>query len=188
MKEVFADRLIKKIEESESLLIAGFDPVYEQFPQFLKKLPVIEAVQKFYEFALLALTGKISSVKPNIAFFEQYGVAGLEVYARICAQARAQGFLVISDIKRGDIGSTAQAYAKAFLPAGAPFESDAITVNPYLGFDTVDVFLESCVEHGKGIFVLLRTSNPGSQSLQGTIEDQNSPLVKVSKYLGENDW
>lgn len=121
--------------------------------------------------AVIEATGEFAvAVKPQIAFFEVFGAFGIESYFRIVRFAQKQGLLVVGDIKRADIGSTAAAYAKAFLGGGEDGNSpvlDSITVNPWFGTDGVQPFIEMATSRGCGIFVLVRTSNPSSMELQG---------------------
>ncbi len=179
----FADRLTKKISETGSALVAGFDPILETLPPFLIKEAsrhstteeaVFGVLTEFYKISIETLRTKVAAVKPNIAFFEQYGVGGIRAFSWVCSALRDNGILNVIDAKRGDIGSTAQAYSRAFLgrvplfgKKEAFFDGDALTVNPYLGFDTIEPFLEDCKEYGKGLYVLVRTSNPGSAQVQG---------------------
>ncbi len=180
----FADRLIASIAQSKSFIVAGFDPQIEAFPQCIlddaakrtssNDEAVYAALVNFHQLALDALVGKVAAVKPNIAFFEQYGIAGLRAFASICSMIKERKLPIIADIKRGDIGSTAQAYSSAYLgqvslfgKKQAVFDVDAITISPYLGFDTVETYFKDCQEFGKGLFVLVKTSNPGSASIQG---------------------
>ncbi len=203
----FADKLQASIERSNSFLVAGIDPRIEDFPKFLldevksrftsKEDFIYGALTSFYALALATLNTKIACVKPNIAFFEQYGLSGLKAFADIVKLAQELGLPVIADAKRGDIGSTAAAYSAAFLGRSElfgekfpVFDADALTVNPFLGFDTLEVFLKDCVAYGKGLFVLVKTSNPGSAALQGTFNsgsDSNQPNVseKVAAWLAE---
>lgn len=180
---IFADRLMERIKVSKSFLVAGFDPVVEALPPFCVDQftrgtqtsadAIYELLVGFHQVALDACHDKVAAVKPNIAFFEQYGVAGLKAFKQVCELAKERGLLVIADVKRGDIGSTAKAYSKAFLGKstllGKPIEAfnvDAITISPYLGFDTIETYFDDCREFGKGLFVLVKTSNPGSAALQ----------------------
>ena len=200
----FADRLAQTILTTGSYLCAGFDPQPETFPEFLKEEAaaisptdeefVYTLLQSFYAVAIDALKGQVAAIKPNIAFFEQYGLGGMLAFAEIIAHARRSGMIVILDAKRGDIGSTAQAYADAFLGTAtflgrkvSGFSVDALTVNPFLGFDTLEPFITRCDEHGKGIFVLVKTSNPGSGDLQGvrSMGREESISVRVARYLAE---
>ncbi|WP_431791629.1 orotidine-5'-phosphate decarboxylase [Microbacterium paraoxydans] len=113
-----------------------------------------------------AAAGRVGVVKPQVSFFERYGAAGFAALEDVLAAARAAGLLVIADAKRGDIGSTMSDYAQAWLPAGAPLEADALTVNPYLGVGALEGAFALAEEHGKGLFVLAATSNPEATVLQ----------------------
>ncbi|MCT1365591.1 orotidine-5'-phosphate decarboxylase [Microbacterium sp. p3-SID131] len=113
-----------------------------------------------------AAAGRAGLVKPQVSFFERYGAAGFAALEEVLAAARAAGLLVIADAKRGDIGSTMADYAQAWLPAGAPLEADALTVNPYLGVGALEGAFALAEEHGKGLFVLAATSNPEATVLQ----------------------
>ncbi|AQA24185.1 orotidine 5'-phosphate decarboxylase [Rhodococcus sp. MTM3W5.2] len=114
-----------------------------------------------------AFVGDVALVKPQVAFFEAYGSAGYAVLERTISVVRAAGTLVIADAKRGDIGSTMAAYSQAWLGEDAPLASDAVTVSPYLGFGALEPAVELATEHGRGLFVLARTSNPEGGQLQG---------------------
>lgn len=180
----FADRIQDSIIRSHSHLVAGCDPLIEKLPSFLLREAenrggsdqgIIEFILGiFCDLFTTAVSGKVAAVKPNIAFFEQYGIAGVSAFANLCSALKKQNIPVIIDAKRGDIGSTAAAYSAAFLGTQSilgkrvsSFEGDALTVNPFLGFDTLEPFLKDCHEHGKGIFVLVQTSNPGAKDIQG---------------------
>jgi orotidine-5'-phosphate decarboxylase len=133
-------------------------------------------LSNFSELFLSAVVGRVAAIKPNIAFFEQYGLPGLTAFSRLCAAAREKGVPVVIDAKRGDIGSTAAAYSAAFLRGVSvgsrkfhAFEGDALTINPFLGFDTLEPFLKDAQECGKGLFILVQTSNPGAKALQGLV-------------------
>ncbi|NDC38545.1 MAG: orotidine-5'-phosphate decarboxylase, partial [Proteobacteria bacterium] len=202
MSDNFADRLAETILKTGSYLCAGFDPQPQAFPEFLKEEAtaisptdeefVCTLLQSFYTVAIDALKRHIAAIKPNIAFFERYGLSGMLALAEILSHARRVGMLVIMDAKRGDIGSTAEAYADAFL--GVPeflgrrlsaFPVDALTVSPFLGFDTLEPFITRCQEHGKGVFVLVKTSNPGSSDLQDvkSLGREESISVRVARHL-----
>jgi orotidine-5'-phosphate decarboxylase len=136
------------------------------------------AVEGFLSAVVDRLTGRVAVVKPQIAFFEQMGSAGIAVLERLVAQARGAGLLVLLDAKRGDIGSTAEGYACAYLEPGSPCSADAITLNPYLGLDTLEPFASRAEAHGRGLFVLVKTSNPGSGDLQDQ-EVKGEPVYEV---------
>lgn len=199
----FADRLQASIEKSGSVLVAGCDPVIDALPPFLLAEAtrrhntdqgiISHVLESFGEAFLAAIAGNVAAVKPNIAFFEQYGLAGLSAFEKLCREIRAQGIPVITDAKRGDIGSTAAAYSAAYLGqatvGGKPyraFETDALTISPFLGFDTLEPFLKDCVLHGKGLFVLVQTSNPGAKALQGLSADGSTVSQHVARWLAQH--
>lgn len=127
--------------------------------------------------------GKVAVVKPQSGFFERLGPGGMAAMAAVTRAAREAGLLVLMDAKRGDIGSTAEGYAEAFLSAGAFFESDALTVNPYMGLDTLEPFAKRAAAHGKGLVVLVRTSNPGAADFQ-LLDTGGKPLyIRVAESL-----
>lgn len=168
-QDPFFDRLEAVRSEKRSTLCVGIDPRLERMPVELRQAAGDDVEELLVRFGteVLDLTAPCAACwKPQIAFFEAHGLAGLRAYARVLAEARGSGCLVIGDVKRGDIGSTAKAYAAAFLRPGADLEVDAITVNPYLGRDALQPFVTAAQEHGKGIYVLVKTSNPGSADLQ----------------------
>ena len=195
----FADRLQASIVSSKSSLVAGCDPVLEKLPSFLldeaqratkSDSEFIEwALSRFGDIFLAAVAGKAAAIKPNIAFFEQYGLPGLNAFKRLCDAIRAARVPLIIDAKRGDIGSTAAAYSAAFISGvtirgtrNVAFECDALTINPFLGFDTLEPFVADCERYGKGLFILLQTSNPGAKDIQGL----ESKGKTVSGYVA--DW
>ncbi len=123
-----------------------------------------------------AAHGEAGIVKPQVAFFERFGSAGYAALERVLADARAAGLLVIADVKRGEIGTSMEAYGEAWLTPGSPLEADAITVNPFLGVGTLDSTLDLAVQSGKGVFLLAATSNPEGASVQKAIV-QSGPRV-----------
>jgi orotidine-5'-phosphate decarboxylase len=127
--------------------------------------------------------GKVAVVKPQVGFFERLGPGGMAALAAVTRAAREAGLLVLMDAKRGDIGSTAEGYAEAYLSAGAFFEADAVTVNPYMGLDTLEPFAQRAEANGKGIVVLVRTSNPGASDFQ-MLDIGGQPLyIRVAEAL-----
>ena len=112
------------------------------------------------------VAGRACVIKPQVGLFERLGPDGMRALQRVCHAAQAAGLIVIADAKRGDIGSTAEGYAQAYLGKSAPFPCDAVTVNPYMGIDTLEPFLAAAESNGKGVVVLARTSNPGSADFQ----------------------
>ncbi len=142
------------------------------------------AVEAFCLAVIDQLTGRVAAVKPQIALFEQLGSAGVAVLERVQAAARARELLVVLDAKRGDIASTADAYARAYLEPGAPLAADALTLNPYLGLDTLEPYLRLAETAGRGVFVLVRTSNAGARDLQDLPVDGAPLYERVAQALG----
>jgi orotidine-5'-phosphate decarboxylase len=161
----FADRLAEAVEHRRSQLVVGLDPRLDLLPVELRGEAVLgrpEAASAFARFCcglVDAVAPYVVAVKPQVAFFELLGSDGIAALERVCSYARSAGLLVIADAKRGDIGSTARAYAATFLePRGeGPPLADALTVNTYLGHDSIEPFLQACRLHGAGIFCGLRT-------------------------------
>src|SRR5712691_776708 len=165
----FADRLVEAVERKRSQLVVGLDPVADQLPVELGAAE--DAASAFARFCcgiIDAVAPYAVAVKPQSAFFEALGADGVRAFEEVCAYGRSAGLLVIADAKRGDIGSTARAYAAAFVePRGAaPPLADAVTVNPYLGRDALEPFLAACRREGAGLFCLVKTSNAGGADVQ----------------------
>ncbi|MBU0577954.1 orotidine-5'-phosphate decarboxylase [Patescibacteria group bacterium] len=180
----FADRLINRISELNNPTVVGLDPRLAQIPDFIKEKAVDEfgetkeaaaaAILEFNMGIIDAVSDIVPAVKPQIAFYEYYGHEGLKAYEDTVSYAHEKGMLVIGDAKRNDIGSTATAYAAAHIGTIDLFgeevpgiNADALTVTPYLGTDGIVPFTKVCQEQGKGIFVLVRTSNPSADEIQG---------------------
>ncbi|MEM8885708.1 MAG: orotidine-5'-phosphate decarboxylase, partial [Planctomycetota bacterium] len=151
-----------RFQERGSALCVGLDPV-------AARLPAGETIGSFCEKVVARTAEHAACFKPNIAFFEVMGAAGLEELARVFAACRKEGVPVLLDAKRGDIGSTAQLYAEAYL-ADTDLGADALTVNASLGLDTLEPLLAMARAHDRGLFVLLRTSNPGAPTFQDGME------------------
>jgi orotidine-5'-phosphate decarboxylase len=174
----FSDRLIEAVRAKDSRSAVGLDPRIDQMPAFARSSDACAAITAFHELVLDAVADLVPAVKPQLAFFEQYGVAGMQAFDNTVEAAKRRGLLVIADGKRNDISSTAEAYANAYLgPDG--FDCDALTVTPYMGRDTLLPFADACAKYGKGMFVILKTSNPGSRDF----EDQ--PLESTGRPLYE---
>jgi orotidine-5'-phosphate decarboxylase len=168
----FADRLAHAVQETGTPLVVGIDPWPERLPGLRPGMGRAELAQLARGFGLAvvgAAAGQVPALKPQFAFFEALGPAGMQALADICVAAREAGLLVIGDANRGDIGSTATAYAEATLAEDAPFPCDALTVSPFLGPDTLQPFLRAADANGRGLFVLLRTSNAGSDRWQAPV-------------------
>ena len=140
----------------------------------------VEKVEKFCFSLLDTAVGFVPAIKPQIALFEQLGPDGMKLLSSLCKHAHSQNFLIIMDAKRGDIGSTSQAYANAYLGKHAPFPSDALTINPWLGIDSLEPFFKKASETSSGLFVLVHTSNKGSKDIQ---EISLSTGIKCYEHL-----
>ena len=160
----FGARLVKAVAARGPLCV-GIDP----HPGLLTGWGLTAdaaGLERFALGAVDAVAGEVAVVKPQSAFFETYGAAGVAVLERVIAEAAAAGALVLLDVKRGDIGSTMAAYAQAYLADGAPLAADAVTLSPYLGFGSLDPALDLAAATGRGVFVLARTSNPEGAAVQ----------------------
>jgi orotidine-5'-phosphate decarboxylase len=190
----FADRLAHAIREKKSVVCVGLDPRLEKLPAVVREnTPPPAAATAFCLAIIDAVADVVPAVKPNIAFFESFGVLGVAGYAEVCRRARERGLLVIGDVKRGDIGSTAEAYARGLLGPCAEGRAedrlchhDAVTINAYLGADGVLPFAMAARGNGQGLFLLVKTSNPTSAELQdlelaagGTVAQEMARLVET---------
>jgi orotidine-5'-phosphate decarboxylase len=180
----FADRFVLSARRLGHPLCVGIDPHLALIPSVFRagamlpgKPETAAAVESFCLALLDRVAGRVAVVKPQSAFFEALGPAGAGVLARVIEAARARGLLVLLDAKRGDVGSTAEAYAAAYLGEGAPFAADALTLNAYLGLDSLDPFRAAAERSGAGLFVVLRSSNPGARDLQD-LPVQGRPLYE----------
>ena len=173
------DKLIDAIKRTDNPSVIGLDTCVDYLPEDMKAkcLTLDDAanyITKFNFDLVDALKDVVPAVKVQVAYYEMYGVAGMRAFKDTLAYARANGMIAIADIKRNDIGSTAAAYSKAYIGATelaggvkvTPFESDFVTVNGYLGSDGIKPFVADCEKNDKGIFVLVKTSNPASGELQ----------------------
>ena len=191
----FADRLAEAVERKRSQLVVGLDPRLDLLPVELRGEAVLgrgDAANAYARFCcgiVDAVAPYVVAVKPQLAFFEALGADGVGALERVCGYARSAGLLVIADGKRGDIGSTGRAYAAAYLEprGGEPPFADAMTVNTYLGGDSVEPFLQACRLHGAGIFCLVRTSNAGAGDVQElTLSDGRRVWQHVAGLVA--DW
>ncbi|MFO8080728.1 MAG: orotidine-5'-phosphate decarboxylase [Armatimonadota bacterium] len=196
MSEHFADRLMAAIKEKGSRICVGIDPVVERLPCTIgDEGDRIGQVRAFCTGILRAVADHCAVAKPNSAFFEALGPQGMGLLHDVIGEAKRLGLLVILDAKRNDIGSTAEAYAKAIFGGGGAVP-DAVTVNPYLGSDGVQPFIEAAEACGGGIFVLVKTSNPSSAQLQDLKVDGKPVYHHVaelvddwgSAHVGESGW
>ncbi len=195
----FVDRLHQAIQTKNTPALVGLDPRWDQLPEELKKtasgqggtLDCIHAraYEAFCSRIIDVVAPLVPAVKPQSAFFEACGPAGVEALRNVIKAARNAGLIVICDAKRGDIGSTAQAYAAAYLagedPDAAPFAADCLTVNPYMGVDTLQPFVDRAQQVGAGIYVLVRTSNPGARDFQDRETDSTKLFENVADRVEE---
>jgi len=194
MVDHFGDRLAEKIRKTKSFLCLGVDPHLDLIPEIFddhNETNKITKVEKFCFSLLEVVIGKVPAIKPQIALFEQLGPEGMSLLSSLCKYAHSKDLLVIMDAKRGDIGSTSKAYASAYLGINAPFPSDALTVNPWLGLDSLEPFFKKALDTGSGLFVLVHTSNKGSQDIQEVLINNNlkcyEHLAKILKPIIEKN-
>ena len=188
----YIQRLHAAMIAKHTAALVGLDPRFEQLPSSViraaerrgtsDRRAVMAAAYEEFCFRIIDVVAPlVPAVKPQAAFFEECGPEGLQALSRVIRRARDSGLVVICDAKRGDIGSTAEAYAAAYLagedPDAAPFGADALTVSPYLGSDTLDPFVRAATERHGGIYVLVRTSNPGAGAFQD-LQADGRPLYQ----------
>jgi orotidine-5'-phosphate decarboxylase len=172
------DQLVSAVDMHASPACVGIDPVYAKLPDSLQQGSETEALAAFSLGVLDAIKGQVPAIKPQSACFERYGSAGYTILERVIAKGRELGFVVILDAKRGDIGSSAQHYAKGAADMGAHF----ITVSPYMGPSTIEPFLDA----GLGVFALARTSNPDSDEVQlNELRDGRRVVHAISSMISK---
>lgn len=200
----FSDRLMDAVDAKENPSCVGLDPRFEWIPEHLREMcreefgETLEAVSRcFIEFnrAIIDAVEEVAAVvKPQMAFYEAYGAPGVNAFVETVNHAKRRGMLVIEDAKRGDVGDTAKAYSDGHLGrvqswsgVEESFDVDAVTVNPYLGFDGIKPFVEDCIRYEKGVFVLVKTSNPSSSQLQDvpTIQTSTPPPELLSRLVAD---
>ena len=189
------NQLVSKIQKTGAPIVVGLDPMMKFVPEHIKKKAfeeygetlegAAEAIWQYNKGIVDAVYDLIPAVKPQIAMYEQFGIPGLVAFKKTVDYCKSKGLVVIGDIKRGDIGSTSSAYAVGHIgkvqvgsKTYAPFDEDFVTVNPYLGSDGVKPFIDVCKEEKKGIFVLVKTSNPSSGEFQDRLID-GKPLYEL---------
>jgi orotidine-5'-phosphate decarboxylase len=197
------DLLVQKIKEKSNPSVAGLDPKIDYVPQYIREKAyaeygknlkgATEAIWEFNKGLIDALYDVVPAVKPQSAFYEMYGLPGEEVLHRTISYAKEKGLYIILDVKRNDIGSTAEAYSKAYLGKvdieGELVDAcpvDCCTVNPYLGTDGIKPFVDDCKEFDKAIFALVKTSNPSSGELQDKLIDGRHLFEIVAECV--NKW
>ena len=211
MSDNFADRLAQAVRTKENPIVVGLDPVYRRLPkQIIERKDLndemdieaaIDAILEFSTKVLRIIAPLVPAVKFNSAFFEKYYWEGVEAYYSLIQEADALDLEIIGDVKRGDIGSTAEAYAEAhlqnprFVDMDDVVAPDAITINAYAGIDTITPFARTAVQQGKGVFVWVRASNPSAAVLQDfadadgkkffeLLAEQVATLAVEPQYMG----
>lgn len=194
------DKLINRIKETNNPTVMGLDPRYDMIPESIRTKysedieGACKAILEFNKELIDSVYDIVPAVKPQIAFYEMFGAEGIKVFNETCKYAKQKGMIIIADVKRGDIGSTAAGYSNAYLgktPIGQEkvsiYDVDFVTVNPYLGIDGVKPFIDDCKEYGKGIFILVKTSNKSSGELQDLkLENGTTIYEKVAELV--NSW
>ncbi|TWT48859.1 orotidine-5'-phosphate decarboxylase [Botrimarina hoheduenensis] len=185
----FADRLTSAVREKRSPLMVGLDPRLDQLPVSLRpplEASAAERADAFCEFCrgvIDAVADFTPIVKPQVAFFEELGPAGMVALGAVIEEAHRAGLLVCVDGKRNDIGTTAQAYANGWLGEQSPWRGDALTVSPYLGDDSLEPFTKLAAERDAGVFVLVKTSNPGGALWQDLEAEGKTLYRRVGEYV-----
>lgn len=185
MTQNFADRLVEAIDKKRAPCVVGLDSALEAMPKdTLEALEVSSdaprkvaagALVRFNKMVIDVICDLVPAVKPNAAFYERYGSDGILALEQTIAYAKERGLIVILDAKRGDIGNTAQAYASAYLRDSTSHSdyngqgADSLTINPYLGEDTLEPYCKQCAKSGTGVFILVRTSNKGAAAFQDLV-------------------
>jgi orotidine-5'-phosphate decarboxylase len=200
--ETFSDRLMAAIDHKGCPIVVGLDPRLDLMPPALVRSffrrhgethqAASLAIRDFNLRLLDVLAPHVPAVKVQVAFYEAFGPEGMAAFAETLREAHTRGLIVIADVKRGDVELTAQAYAAAYLGASLPgvqlppgFEADAITVNAYLGGDGVRPFVDAARAHGKGLFILVKTSNPTSRDVQDALVDGFPLYERMARLLAQ---
>lgn len=196
------EKLVEKIKKLEAPIVVGLDPTLDLMPKFLMDKAIKEkgetleaaadAIWEFNKKIVDAVYELIPAVKPQLAMYEQFGVQGMEAYKKTVEYCHEKGLLVIGDGKRGDIGSTSAAYATAHIGKVkigsteiAPFDADFLTLNPYMGSDGVVPFIDECKKNDRGLFILVKTSNPSSGEFQDKQVGEKPLYELVGKKVDE---
>jgi len=195
------DDLINQIISKKNPTVAGLDTRFEYIPKFLLDMyakpgsgfeGVADAIYKFNKKIIDSIYDLVPAVKIQIAYYESYGIPGIEAFKLTLSYARSKGLIVIADVKRSDIGPTAEAYSSAFLgetnlPGGKArvFDADFATINPYLGIDGVKPFIDDCNIYNKGVFILVKTSNPSSGDIQDIKTEEGRVYEIVARKVKE---
>ncbi len=201
---MFIDKLIEAVKEKDNPSVVGLDPKIEYVPAFIREKSykkygtnlkgTVEAILSFNKKIIDAVYDIVPAIKPQLAYYEMYGLEGLKAFEKTVDYAKGKGLIVIADGKRNDIGSTAEAYSAAYLGKinlgngmeESVFDVDALTVNPYLGIDGIKPFVDDCKKYKKGMFVLVKTSNKSSGQIQDIYTQKDESIYEiVAEYVEE---
>jgi len=179
----FSQLLSEAIRKKGNPVLVGLDPRFDSLPMSCRSDDVADSFERFCKSVIDVAAPLVPAVKPQAAFFEQYGPAGMTALRNVIRYARQKGLLVIFDGKRNDIGSTAEAYAAGILGVESAWGADALTVSPYLGGDSIEPFVKIAVQRGAGVYVLVKTSNPGGKMFQDLVIDGKPMYRLVAEYV-----
>lgn len=200
--ELVIDKLIEKIKQTGNPTVVGLDPRLEYVPDFLKQEAygsfgetlegAANAILSYNKMIIDEIYDLIPAVKPQIAMYERFGVPGIDCYIKTIEYAKEKGLIIIGDIKRSDIASTAEAYSDGHIGQTAVgenlfevFKEDFITLNPYLGFDSIEPFLKDCEKYEKGLFILAKTSNAGGGQIQDLTVSGTPLYERIGSLISE---
>lgn len=186
----FGEKLAAAVRQKQTPVLVGLDPRWESLPARLRagvseanSIAKAEAYSVFCRGVIDVVASLVPAVKPQVAFFEELGPPGMQSLVEVVGYARSRGLLVVIDAKRNDIGSTATAYAASYFGRQAAWPGDALTVSPYLGDDSLEPFVSAAREHGGGVFVLVKTSNPGGGHFQDLVCDSRPLYRHVAEFV-----
>ena len=175
--------LSEAIRHKGNPVLVGLDPRFDSLPMSCRSEDVADSFERFCVSVIDIVAPLVPAVKPQAAFFEQYGPAGMTALRNVIRYAKQKGLVVIFDGKRNDIGSTAEAYAAGILGTESAWGADALTVSPYLGDDSIEPFVKTAVQRSAGIYILVKTSNPGGKMLQDLVIDRKPMYRVVAEYV-----
>ncbi|MBN2260271.1 MAG: orotidine-5'-phosphate decarboxylase [Clostridiales bacterium] len=183
-------KLMEKAAEKNSVIVVGIDPVISRFPGYILKnnTGVYAQLMAFGKEVIDGVYKNVPAIKFQSAYFESYGIEGMKALRDLIEYGRGKDLYIIADVKRGDIGSTAEAYARAYFEKGSDFEVDCITVNPYLGDDSNEAFYKYADKYDKGVFVLVKTSNSTSDQIQDLIIEDEEIFIRVARGMKDNKF
>jgi len=179
----FSQLLSEAVCKKGTPVLVGLDPRWESLPMSCQSDNVADSFERFCKAVIDIVAPLVPAVKPQAAFFEQYGAAGMNALQKVIRYAKQKELVVIFDGKRNDIGSTAEAYAAGILGADSAWGADALTVSPYLGDDSIEPFVQTAVERGAGLYVLVKTSNPGGKMLQDLVVEGKPIYRRIAEYV-----